>query len=157
MNMTGIREINMQVKQEAIFLQDLLSEINKVMVGQEALVERVLIALLADGHALLEGLPGLAKSMAVDSLARAVGGMFQDITGVGVDWRQAVLVPLLAVPMLLGLLLGGRNAAMGATLGAFGSFMIAAGAGWRRSASARAWRRARSKARRTARANPRHR
>jgi hypothetical protein len=44
-----------------------------------------------------------------------------------------LLVPLLAVPMLLGLLLGGRNAAMGATLGAFGSFMIAAGAGWRRS------------------------
>ena len=42
MNMTTVRELNMQVKQEAIFLQDMLAEINKVMVGQEALVERVL-------------------------------------------------------------------------------------------------------------------
>jgi len=48
MTMSSVRELNMQVKEEAVFLQDLLAEINKVMVGQEALVERVLIALLAD-------------------------------------------------------------------------------------------------------------
>ena len=50
MNISSVTELNMQVKEEALFLQDLLVEINKVMVGQEALVERVLIGLLADGH-----------------------------------------------------------------------------------------------------------
>ena len=58
----AIRELNAYVKQEAGFIPALLAEINKVMVGQEALVERVLIALLADGHVLLEGVPGLAKT-----------------------------------------------------------------------------------------------
>lgn len=79
MNMTGIREINMQVKQEALFLQDLLSEINKVMVGQEALVERVLIALLADGHILLEGVPGLAKTLLIKTVAEAIQAEFARI------------------------------------------------------------------------------
>ncbi len=79
MNMTGIREINMQVKQEALFLQDLLSEINKVMVGQEALVERVLIALLADGHILLEGVPGLAKTLLIKTMAEAIQAEFARI------------------------------------------------------------------------------
>ena len=68
MNVASIRELNTQVKEEAIFLQDLLNEINKVMVGQEALVERVLIALLADGHLLVEGAPGLAKTRAIRQL-----------------------------------------------------------------------------------------
>ncbi len=77
--MTGIREINMQVKQEALFLQDLLSEINKVMVGQEALVERVLIALLADGHILLEGVPGLAKTLLIKTMAEAIQAEFARI------------------------------------------------------------------------------
>ncbi len=79
MNMTSIRELNMQVKQEAIFLQDLLAEINKVMVGQEALVERVLIALLADGHILLEGVPGLAKTLLIKTVAQAVQAQFSRI------------------------------------------------------------------------------
>jgi MoxR-like ATPase len=72
MNMTSVRELNTQVQQEAIFLHDLLAEINKVMVGQEALVERVLIALLADGHILLEGVPGLAKTLLIKTLAQAI-------------------------------------------------------------------------------------
>ena len=72
MNMTSVRELNTQVQQEAIFLQDLLAEINKIMVGQEALVERVLIALLADGHILLEGVPGLAKTLLIKTLAQAI-------------------------------------------------------------------------------------
>lgn len=79
MNMTGIRELNMQVKQEALFLQDLLAEINKVMVGQEALVERVLIALLADGHILLEGVPGLAKTLLIKTVAEAIQADFARI------------------------------------------------------------------------------
>ncbi|NIP25270.1 MAG: ATPase, partial [Phycisphaerae bacterium] len=69
MEMTGIREFNEHIEGEALFLNDLLAEINKVMVGQEALVERVLIALLADGHILLEGVPGLAKTLLVKTVA----------------------------------------------------------------------------------------
>ena len=79
MNMTNIRDLNMQVKEEAIFLQDLLAEINKVMVGQEALVERVLIALLADGHVLLEGVPGLAKTLLIKTVAQAIQAEFSRI------------------------------------------------------------------------------
>ena len=79
MNMTSIRELNMQVRQEAIFLQDLLAEINKVMVGQEALVERVLVALLADGHILLEGVPGLAKTLLIKTVAQAIQADFSRI------------------------------------------------------------------------------
>jgi MoxR-like ATPase len=79
MNMTSIRDLNMQVKQESIFLQDLLTEINKVMVGQEMLVERVLIALLADGHVLLEGVPGLAKTLLIKTVAQAVQADFSRI------------------------------------------------------------------------------
>ena len=79
MTMSSVRELNTQVKEEAIFLQDLLAEINKVMVGQEALVERVLIALLADGHILLEGVPGLAKTLLIKTLAQAVQADFSRI------------------------------------------------------------------------------
>jgi len=79
MTITSVRELNMQVKEEAIFLQDLLAEINKVMVGQEALVERVLIALLADGHILLEGVPGLAKTLLIKTLADAIRADFSRI------------------------------------------------------------------------------
>ena len=79
MTMTSVRELNSQVRQEAIFLQDLLNEINKVMVGQEALVERVLIALLADGHVLLEGVPGLAKTLLIKTMAEAIDADFSRI------------------------------------------------------------------------------
>ena len=72
MDISTVRELNMRVEQEAHFLQALLSEVNKVMVGQEALVERLLIALLADGHILLEGVPGLAKTLLVKTAAEAI-------------------------------------------------------------------------------------
>ena len=79
MNPTSVRELNTQVKHEAIFLQDLLAEINKVMVGQEALVERVLIGLLADGHILLEGVPGLAKTLLIKTTSEAIQAGFSRI------------------------------------------------------------------------------
>ena len=79
MEMTTIRELNQVVEREALFLQDLLAEVNKVIVGQEKLVERLLIGLLADGHVLLEGVPGLAKTLAVKTLAQAVQAQFQRI------------------------------------------------------------------------------
>ena len=70
MNFTGLRELNQRVEREAMFLQELLLEIRKVMVGQDQLLERVLIGLLADGHILLEGVPGLAKTLLVTTVAR---------------------------------------------------------------------------------------
>ena len=79
MNTANIRQLNEQIQHEALFLRDLLTEVNKVMVGQEALVERVLIALLADGHILLEGVPGLAKTLAVETLATVCGGNYSRI------------------------------------------------------------------------------
>jgi len=79
MTISSVRELNMQVKEESIFLQDLLAEINKVMVGQGALVERVLIALLADGHILLEGVPGLAKTLLIKTMAEAIRADFARI------------------------------------------------------------------------------
>ncbi|HID53034.1 MAG TPA: MoxR family ATPase [Anaerolineae bacterium] len=79
LNTTSIREINTQVERESLFVQDLLAEINKVMVGQESLVTRALIGLLADGHILLEGVPGLAKTLLIKTTADAIHGDFSRI------------------------------------------------------------------------------
>ncbi len=76
MNLTTIQQLNEQIAKETAFLHDLLTEINKVMVGQESLVERVLMALLADGHILLEGVPGLAKTLLVKTVAQAIQANF---------------------------------------------------------------------------------
>jgi MoxR-like ATPase len=75
----NVRELNAYIKQEAGFIPALLGEINKVMVGQEALVQRVLIALLADGHVLLEGVPGLAKTLLIKTVAQAIQADFSRI------------------------------------------------------------------------------
>ena len=79
MELTAVRELNAQVQKEALFIQDLLVEINKAMVGQEILVERVLVGLLADGHILLEGVPGLAKTLLVKTVADAIDADFSRI------------------------------------------------------------------------------
>ena len=76
MNLSSIRELNQQVKEESAFLNNLIEEIRKVVVGQDALVERVLIGLLADGHILLEGVPGLAKTLLVKTVAQAINSDF---------------------------------------------------------------------------------
>lgn len=76
MNLTTVRELNAQVEKEGLFLHDLRAEINKLMVGQEAMVDRMLIALLADGHILLEGVPGLAKTLLVKTVAQAIQADF---------------------------------------------------------------------------------
>jgi MoxR-like ATPase len=77
--MAIMRELNSYIQQEAGFIPVLLGEVNKVMVGQEALVERVLIALLADGHVLLEGVPGLAKTLLIKTVAQAIQADFSRI------------------------------------------------------------------------------
>jgi MoxR-like ATPase len=74
-----IQEINERVRQEAVFVQDLLAEIGKIIVGQERMIQRLLIGLLADGHILIEGVPGLAKTLAVKTLSETIQADFQRI------------------------------------------------------------------------------
>jgi len=76
MDLATVRELNAIVERDGLFLQDLRAEINKVIVGQEGLVRRVLIALLADGHILLEGVPGLAKTLLIKTLAQVIEADF---------------------------------------------------------------------------------
>ena len=72
-------ELNSKIEEEMFFVNDLLAEINKVIVGQETLIERVLTALLADGHILLEGVPGLAKTLLIKTTAEAISAKFSRI------------------------------------------------------------------------------
>lgn len=76
MMLADVREINHQIAAQSAFLADLRREINKVIVGQESLVDRVLIALLADGHILLEGVPGLAKTLLIKTVSDAIQADF---------------------------------------------------------------------------------
>lgn len=73
----GITAINKKVEKESIFVDELLTEIRKVIVGQDYLVERLLVGLLANGHVLIEGVPGLAKTMSVRVLSAAIDTKFQ--------------------------------------------------------------------------------
>jgi len=75
----GITAINEQVKQESQFAQQIAQQVGRVIVGQHHLVERLLVGLLADGHVLLEGVPGLAKTLAVKTLARTIQAHFRRI------------------------------------------------------------------------------
>src|SRR5712675_2968825 len=75
----GIAAINEQVKRESEFIRQLTSEISKVIVGQKYLIERLLVGLLANGHVLLEGVPGLAKTLSVRTLAAAIQASFHRI------------------------------------------------------------------------------
>jgi len=75
--MTDVEAVTGRVQEGSAFLRDVLNEVESVIVGQRALLDGMLIGLLADGHVLIEGVPGLAKSLAVQSLARAVGGTFR--------------------------------------------------------------------------------
>src|SRR5215510_6890990 len=76
---TGISAINEAVQEAASFVRPLFGEIGKVIVGQTYLVERLVIGLLANGHVLLEGVPGLAKTLSVKSLALAIHAKFSRI------------------------------------------------------------------------------
>jgi MoxR-like ATPase len=74
-----IRHIQDQVEQEAGFVQRLQEQMRQVIVGQQYLVERLLMGVLADGHILIEGVPGLAKTLSVNTLAQAIQARFQRI------------------------------------------------------------------------------
>jgi len=76
---TDIRALNEMIQKESAFIDLLKSEMDKVIVGQRYMIERLLIGLLADGHILLEGVPGLAKTLAINSLSKAVEADFSRI------------------------------------------------------------------------------
>lgn len=74
-----IRALNDRIMKEAELVQRLTGEIGKVIVGQQLLIERLLVGLLANGHVLLEGVPGLAKTMSVEVLSNTVSAQFRRI------------------------------------------------------------------------------
>jgi MoxR-like ATPase len=77
--MIDIRELNERIQRESSFVDLITMELGKVIVGQKHMVERLLIGLLSDGHILLEGVPGLAKTLAVKSLAKVIAARFNRI------------------------------------------------------------------------------
>ncbi len=76
---SDIRALNEKVEKESAFIDLLMMEINKSIVGQKKMLERLLIGLLGNGHILLEGVPGLAKTLAINSLAKAIDADFSRI------------------------------------------------------------------------------
>ena len=74
-----IRELNERIERQSAFVTNLVTGMNQVIVGQKHLVESLLIGLLSDGHVLLEGVPGLAKTMAIKTLAQLVDSKFSRI------------------------------------------------------------------------------
>ena len=79
METVNIKELNDRIQKESAFVDIISMEMNKVIVGQKHLVENLLIGLLADGHILLEGMPGLAKTLAINTLANIVDAKFNRI------------------------------------------------------------------------------
>jgi len=78
-NKINIKEINEKIEKESAFIDLLLFELSKVIVGQKPMIERLLIGLLGRGHILLEGVPGLAKTLVINSLSKAIKGSFSRI------------------------------------------------------------------------------
>ena len=77
--MTDIRELNERIQRESAFVDLLTAEMDKVIVGQKHMVERLMIGLLSNGHILLEGVPGLAKTLAINTLAKCVDAQFSRV------------------------------------------------------------------------------
>jgi MoxR-like ATPase len=79
METVNIKELNEKIQKESAFVEMITMEMNKVIVGQKHLVENLMIGLLANGHILLEGVPGLAKTLAINTLASVVDARFSRI------------------------------------------------------------------------------
>lgn len=77
--MTDIKSLNEKIQRESAFVDLLQMEIGKVIVGQKYMIERLLVGLLSNGHVLLEGVPGLAKTLSIKTLAAAISAKFQRI------------------------------------------------------------------------------
>jgi len=74
-----IQALNEKIKEESAFVDLIMMEVNKSIIGQRAMLERLMLALLGNGHILLEGVPGLAKTLAINSLAKAVKADFSRV------------------------------------------------------------------------------
>ena len=79
MDSVNIKELNERIQQESAFVDIIQMETGKVIVGQKQLIDNLLIGLLANGHILLEGMPGLAKTLAINTLAKVVDAQFSRI------------------------------------------------------------------------------
>ena len=77
--MTDIKELSERIQRESAFVDLLQMEVGKVIVGQKYMIERLLIGLLSNGHILLEGVPGLAKTLAIKTLASVIQAKFHRI------------------------------------------------------------------------------
>ena len=76
---TDLSALNEKIQKESALVDLLSLEMNKVIVGQKHMIERLMIGLLSQGHILLEGVPGLAKTLAINTLSKAVKGSFSRI------------------------------------------------------------------------------
>ena len=76
---SGITAINEKVQKESVFIKDLKAQIKSVIIGQEYLIDRLIVGILANGHILIEGVPGLAKTLSVNVLSQAIDTKFQRI------------------------------------------------------------------------------
>ena len=77
--MQDVRALNDVVARESAFVEDLTAEVGKVVVGQTYMIERILVGLLTGGHVLLEGVPGLAKTLTVRTICEAISAKFSRI------------------------------------------------------------------------------
>ncbi len=76
---SGITALNEKVQKESAFIKDLKAQIKKVIIGQEYLIDRLMVGILANGHILIEGVPGLAKTLSVNVLSQSIDTRFQRI------------------------------------------------------------------------------
>ena len=74
-----IRELNIRIEQQSAFVTNLVTGMDRVIVGQKHLVDSLLIGLLSDGHILLEGVPGLAKTLAIKTLSQLIDSEYSRI------------------------------------------------------------------------------
>ena len=74
-----IRELNIRIEQQSAFVTNLVAGMDRVIVGQKHLVDSLLIGLLSDGHILLEGVPGLAKTLAIKTLSQLIDSDYSRI------------------------------------------------------------------------------
>ena len=74
-----IRELNIRIQQQSTFVTNLVAGMDQVIVGQKHLVDSLLISLLSDGHILLEGVPGLAKTLAIKTLSQLIDAKYSRI------------------------------------------------------------------------------
>src|SRR3990172_8222238 len=93
-----IKKITEKIKKESDLVNAVMYEVGKVIVGQKYLIERLLIGILSNGHVLLEGVPGLAKTMSVVTLAKALQAGFQRIQFTGFFFFAVLIAPLIYNP-----------------------------------------------------------